>query len=210
MTVIPLFFVYDGAPPVSNSLTRVLVSMFTCAAFVVFRSDSARSCGGLRRDFEFLATLCSSTQAFCVHPAHHGRGFRAGREARSRMVVPSIPRWSAPAAAATSLLIWGRLSRLLTALFLASAAGAILATGILPRWIAWLAFAIATLDVALVPTIYSGTNPSRCSQYQRPLGFRPPAACSRCGCYWSASSYWCVCAARRRRQAADFSRLKSC
>ncbi len=31
---------------------------------------------------------------------------------------------------------------------------------ILPRWTAWLALAIAAFDVALIPTIYSGTNPS--------------------------------------------------
>src|SRR3954465_5680552 len=36
MAVIPLFFVFAGAPPLSNILNRVFVSMFTCAGCIVF------------------------------------------------------------------------------------------------------------------------------------------------------------------------------
>jgi len=157
MTVIPLYFVFDGAPPVSNILTRVLVSMFTCASFIVFLVGFREVLRRARPDFEFLASM-----AF-----YPGFAYFILMMVADSVQVGSVLAHAAPvdptlvgSGGETAMLIWGPLSRLLTALFLTSAAGAILATEILPRWIAWLAFAIAALHVALIPTIYSGTNSS--------------------------------------------------
>jgi hypothetical protein len=157
MTMIPLFFVYDGAPPVSNILTRVLVSMFTCASFVVFLVGFREVLGRARPDFEFLASMAFYAGFAYIILIMVADSVQVGSVlAHGGPVDPTL----VGSGGETSLLIWGPLSRLLTALFLASAAGAILATGILPRWIAWMAFAIAAFDFALIPTIYSGTNPS--------------------------------------------------
>ena len=46
----------------------------------------------------------------------------------------------------------------MAALFIASAGYAILATGALPRWIGWVAFLTAILNLAAVPSIYGGTD----------------------------------------------------
>jgi hypothetical protein len=36
MVVLPLYFVYNGPPPVSNILKRALVNMFVCTALIIF------------------------------------------------------------------------------------------------------------------------------------------------------------------------------
>jgi hypothetical protein len=47
---------------------------------------------------------------------------------------------------------------LLTALFLAAASYAILATRALPRWTGWVGFGIAVLNLAAVPAIFGGND----------------------------------------------------
>ena len=158
MTVIPLFFVYDGAPPVSNVLTRALVSMFTCASFLVFLVGFREILRRERPDHEFLASLAFYSGFAYVILIMVADSVQVGSVlARGGPVDPTLVGSGGEA----SLLIWGPLSRLLTALFLGAGAAAVLATRVLPRWIAWLAFAIAALDVALIPTIYSGSDPTR-------------------------------------------------
>ena len=158
MTVIPLFFVYDGAPPVSNILTRVLVSMFTSASFVVFLVGFREILQRARPDHDFLASLAFHSGLVYIILVMVADSVQVGTVlGRGGPVDPTLVGSGGEA----SLLIWGPLSRLFTALFLGSAAAAVLATKVLRRWIAWLAFAIAALDVALIPTIYSGSDPTR-------------------------------------------------
>jgi hypothetical protein len=158
MTVIPLFFVYDGAPPVSNILTRVLVSMFTCASFVVFLVGFREILRRARPDHEFLASLVFHSGFVYIILVMVADSVQFGTVlGHGGPVDPTLVGSGGEA----SLLIWGPLSRLFTALFLGSGAAAVLATKVLPRWIAWFAFAIAALDVALIPTIYAGADPTR-------------------------------------------------
>jgi hypothetical protein len=59
-----------------------------------------------------------------------------------------------------AFLLWGPLARLLTALFLCSSGAAILVSRVVARWLAWVAFVIAAVHFALIPTIFSGTDPT--------------------------------------------------
>lgn len=157
MTVIPLFFVYDGAPPVSNILTRVLVNMFTCAALIVFLVGFREIIRLARPESGFLVSLAFTAGLTYVILLMVADSVQVGSAlAHGSPVDPTLVGSGGEA----SLLIWGPLARLLTAIFLAASAGAILVSGILPRWTAWLAFAVAAFHLALVPTIFSGTNPS--------------------------------------------------
>jgi hypothetical protein len=158
MTVIPLFFAYEGAPPVSNILTRVLVSMFTCAAFVVFLVGFREVLKRARPDYDFLGSLSFHTGFAYIVLIMVADSVQVGTVlAHGAPVDPTL----VGSGGETSLLIWGPLSRLFTALFLCSSAAAVLVTRVVPRWLAWLAFAISALQVALIPTIYSGTDPTR-------------------------------------------------
>ena len=60
-----------------------------------------------------------------------------------------------------SILIFGPMARLLTALFLITAASAILGTRLLPAWTARMAQAVAVFHLAMVPSLFSGTLPAR-------------------------------------------------
>ena len=57
-----------------------------------------------------------------------------------------------------SVAAFGGVGLIMAALFIASARYAILATGALPRWIGWVAFLTAILNLAAVPSIYGGTD----------------------------------------------------
>ncbi|MFN8574325.1 MAG: hypothetical protein U0132_19900 [Gemmatimonadaceae bacterium] len=158
MAVIPLFFAYDGAPPDSNVLTRVLVSMFTSATLLVFLVGFREILRRARPDHEFLAALTFHAGFAYVLLILVADSVQVGTVlAHTEPVDPTL----VGSGGETSLLIWGPLSRLLTALFLSSAAASILVTRVLARWLAGLAFAISALDVVLIPTIYSGVDPTR-------------------------------------------------
>ena len=141
----------------SNVLTRVLVSMFTCASFVVFLVGLREILRRARPDLEFFASLAYAAGFAYIILVMVADSVQVGSVlARGGPVDPTLVGSGGEA----SILIWGPLSRLFTALFFGAAAAAILSTSILPRWIAWLALAIAAFDLALIPTIYSGTDPS--------------------------------------------------
>lgn len=57
-----------------------------------------------------------------------------------------------------SFVFYGAIGLIMSALLLASAGYAILATGALPRWTGWLAFAAALVNLAAAPSIFWGTD----------------------------------------------------
>lgn len=158
MTVIPLFFVYEGAPPLTNILTRVLVSMFTSASFVVFLVGFREVLKRAAPDYDFLNSLSFHTGFAYIILIMVADSVQVGTAlAHGSPVDPTLVGSGGEA----SLLIWGPLARLLTAIFLGSSGAAIIASRIVPRWLAWLAFAISVFHLGLVPTIFSGTDPTR-------------------------------------------------
>jgi hypothetical protein len=111
MIVLPLYFVYNGPPPVSNILTRTLVNMFVCTALLIFLVGFRQLIREAGPGFEWIATL----------------SFTFG---------------------------------LVFSTFLLTAAMAILGTHVLPKWTARMAQIIAGFHFALIPSIFSGTDPS--------------------------------------------------
>ncbi len=57
-----------------------------------------------------------------------------------------------------SILLVGSVGLIVAALFLASASGASLVSGVLPKWACWAGFAAAILNLLAVPSIYGGTD----------------------------------------------------
>jgi hypothetical protein len=158
MTVIPLFFVYEGAPPVSNILTRVLVSMFTSASYVVFLVGFREVLRRVAPEHEFLSSLSFHAGFAYIVRVMVADSVQVGAAlAHGSPVDPTLIGSGGEA----SLLIWGPLARLLTGMFLCSSGGAIMVSGVVPRWLAWIAFAIAAFHFALIPTLFSGTDPTR-------------------------------------------------
>lgn len=158
MTVIPLFFIYEGPPPVSNILTRVLVSMFTSASFLIFLVGFRELMRRAAPGYELLSSLSFHSGFAYILLIMVADSVQVGAAlSHGTPVDPTL----VGSGGETSLLIWGPLARLLTALFLCSSAAAILASSIVPRWLAWLGFAIAAFHFSLIPTIFSGTDPTQ-------------------------------------------------
>lgn len=157
--VIPLYFVpFRGPPPAWNVLTRILVDMFVLVGFVVFVVGFRHTLLSERPALEWLVTLCLAgglalaILTFVAHATQAGSVLGAqGRVDPTRV----------GSGAEGALLIYGPVARLLTVTFLASAGSAILLAGVLPGWTGWLAYAVGAFHLALVPTIFSGTDPAR-------------------------------------------------
>jgi hypothetical protein len=157
MTVIPLFFVYEGAPPLINILTRSLVSMLTGAAYLVFLVGFRELLRRAAPDHEFLSSLSFHAGFAYVMLIMVANSVEVGAAlARGAPVDTTLVGSGGEAA----FLLWGPLARLLTALFLCSSGAAILVSRVVARWLAWVAFVIAAVHFALIPTIFSGTDPT--------------------------------------------------
>jgi len=156
---IPLYFVpFDGPPPAWNVLTRVLVDMFVLVGFVVFLAGFRHIVLSGRPAYEWLGTLCLALGLALVVLTFAAHSIQAGSVLGAQGRVDPTRVGSG---AEGALPIYGPMARLLTAAFLASAGSAVLLTGALPGWAGWLAYAVGAFHLALVPTIFSGTDPAR-------------------------------------------------
>lgn len=157
MVVLPLYFVYDGPPPVSNILTRILLNMLACTGLIAFMVGFRQLIIEARPDYDWIGTLCFTAGLVFLTLTFVADSIQVGSViGTSGGIDPT----TIGSGGEGSLLIYGPIARLLTALLLITAGAAILGTHILPKWTAWMAQAVAVFHLALVPSIFSGTEPS--------------------------------------------------
>lgn len=156
MASIPLYFVYDGPPPVSNVLARSLVDLVACTALVAFLVGLRQLLRDARPAAEWLANLCLVSGTLYVAVTLVAVSIQVGAVLGTD---GSLDPTTLGGHGEGSLLIFGPMARILTALCLTAAAAAILETGLLPRWTARMAQGVALFHMALVPTLFSGTLP---------------------------------------------------
>ncbi|WP_259070903.1 hypothetical protein HDF24_22870 [Mucilaginibacter sp. X4EP1] len=157
MVVLPLYFVYSGPPPVSNILTRVLINMFVCTALIIFLVGFRYLIREARPDFEFIATLSFTFGLVFAIITFVSDAIQVGSVlGKSGGIDPT----TVGSGAESAILLFGPIGRLLTSMFLFTAASAILGTHLLPKWTARMAQIIAVFHFALIPSIFSGTNPA--------------------------------------------------
>lgn len=177
---VPLYFLYAGAPPASDVLTRILLSLFACAFLLVFLS-------GLRQLLrqasapadEWLVTLCSASALLYVCVTLVAHALQAGVVFGANG-TPVDPTTEGPLADAATLL-YGSVGRLLTALFLAAAGHLILRTGVLPRWAGTSAYVIAAVNIVFVPSLFFGTDPA---VFHSAVGWGTTATVAALQMYW--------------------------
>lgn len=157
MVVLPLYFVYNGPPPVSNILTRALINMFVCTALIIFLVGFRQMIREARPDYEWIATLCFTFGLVFSIITFVSDAIQVGSVlGKSGGIDPT----TVGSGAEGAILLFGPIGRLLTSMFLFTSAIAILGTNILPKWTARMAQVIAVFHFALIPTIFSGTNPA--------------------------------------------------
>ncbi|MEU9083808.1 hypothetical protein [Streptomyces sp. NPDC048357] len=149
---VPLYFIHDGAPPDSNVLTRVLLSLVVLVLLLGFvtgvrelvrQTDPA--CGWVA-DLAHGAALAYIAVTFVAHSLQAGEVIAADEP-----LDPTIT-------AEGSYLLYGSIGRILTAVFLVAAGYAAVRSGLLSRWAARSAYVIALINLAFVPSLYFGND----------------------------------------------------
>jgi hypothetical protein len=156
---IPLYFTHDGPPPASNVLTRDLIGLLTCAGMLVFVAGLSHLAGRRSPAAGFASLLACGSGFIFVGVVFVTLSLEAGvvLGAPDGSVDPTI---DGPLAHA-NMLAHGPIKRLLTALYLFAAGHAAQRTRLLPAWLHRAGQVIALINLAFVPSLYFGTDPTK-------------------------------------------------
>jgi hypothetical protein len=156
---VPLYFVYAGAPPVWNVLTRNLIGLFSCAGLLVFFAGFSHLARRAAPAAEFPAQLMAGAAYIFIALSFVATSLETGVVfgAPGSGLDPTI---DGPLAHA-NMLTHGPIKRLLTAIFLIAGGVAAFKARLLPAWTRWLGYLIALANLAFVPSLYFGTDPTK-------------------------------------------------
>ena len=154
---IPLYFVHDGAPPADNVFTRCLLTLFTAAFMLVFFTGFTHLLRTQSAEPGWVSALFSGASLLYVGFVLLGTAHEAGVAFNEPGTAdPTIDGVLADA----NILVHGSIKRILTAVMLAAAGFAVLRTDMVARWLGFMAWVIAAANLAFVPSIYFGKDPT--------------------------------------------------
>ncbi|TCJ99302.1 hypothetical protein [Nocardia alba] len=149
---LPLYFVYSGAPPDANVLTRCLLGMIGLTLFVVFMSGLAAVVRHRDPERAWFGSLAAAAGTAWLTVTFVSTGLEVG-------AVIAAPEPIDPTITVTgTYILYGTVSRLLEGLFLV--AFAIAVTRWLPRWCGVTGGALAAVNFAFVPSLFFGNTPA--------------------------------------------------
>ncbi len=155
---VPLYFMYGGAPPAWNVLTRDLITLLTCGGLLVFVAGFSHLAGRLSPAAGFPSLVAAGAGFIFIAISLVTVSLEAGVVfgAPDGSLDPTI---DGPLAHA-NMLAHGPIKRLLTAIYLFAAGYAALRAGLLPASLRWAGYLIALINLAFVPSLYFGTDPT--------------------------------------------------
>jgi hypothetical protein len=177
-----LYFMYSGAPPTWNVLTRNLLNMLTVGAIIVFLAGLRALIRRADAAYDWLASLVFG--AGMVYAAINL--VKISLEGGVVLGAPDgalDPTTDGPLAHA-NILMHGPIDRLVTALLLTAAGHAILRTRALPRWAARSAYALAAVNLVFVPSLYFGID---AAHFYSALRWGNTALTAGLFLYWAAA-----------------------
>ena len=193
----PLYFMYSGAPPTWNVLTRNLLNLIGVGAIIVFLAGLRALIRQADSAYEWVASLVFGTgmvwAAINLVKISLETGVVLG--APDGTLDPTT---DGPLAHA-NILLHGSVDRLITAVVLTAAGYAILRTRALPRWAARSAYVLAVVNLAFVPSLYFGIDPAR---FYSALGWGNTALTAGLFLYWAAAVGIAAMIPARRGNAA--------
>jgi hypothetical protein len=166
---LPLWILPGPGPPINDAvahsqyladirvivLTRVLLDMGMYVCLMVFFAGFRHLIQRTRSEYEWVATLVFGAGLvwWAVSLVADSLEGAAALDSLGGTADPSAVR----ALVMGTLLIYnGSIAFAVTALFMASAGYAILATGALPKWTGWVACASTILCLVAIPSMYAG------------------------------------------------------
>ncbi len=153
--MVPLYFVYSGPPPSSNVLTRNLFTVATFTLFIVFAV-------GLRRLLGSAAALAGDIALFAATTYAAMTLVAASLETGVALQYPDgskDPTIDGPLANGMALL-HGPIARFLVASLFIALVVAMRRSDVLPRWVATGSLLLSVLNLAFVPSLYFGMDPT--------------------------------------------------
>ena len=144
----------DGAS--TATLSVILLDTFLMAFLIVFLAGFRQLVILTRQDVEWIANLAYGAGLVFVALTLVGDAMEAGSALDSIGAVsdPSVVR----ALIEGHVQMFGSMGCVLTALVAAASGHVIFLSGALPRWTGVLAYVVAVLNAAAVPTMFAGTN----------------------------------------------------
>lgn len=153
LTQLPLYFIYPGAPPQWDILTRVLVSIIGSAILIVFLVGYRLVLRQESLEMEWASTIALVSGLMWLTFSSVAQSMEAGTAIVSKSPIdPTVDGVLAPG----QFLMFGSIGRLMTTLFLSASGFAILRGRLTPAWLGWLAWIIAAANLAFVPAMFFG------------------------------------------------------
>jgi len=165
----PLYVMMGTPPPLEDAakftdyvtrsnvigITTKLVDTLYVAGFIVFIAGLRRLIRQARSDYEWASALVFGAGLVGAAVTLVGDTLAGGAALDTfNKPDPAVVR----ALTEASLLAFGAIGFIMTALFLAAVSYVILVTRALPRWTGWVGCVVAVLNVAAAPTIYGGND----------------------------------------------------
>ncbi|WP_329222736.1 hypothetical protein OG352_36315 [Streptomyces sp. NBC_01485] len=151
---VPLYFVYAGPPPDANVLARLLIGIVALASLVVFVTAFQELVGRVSPDHAWVGSIATATGMVYATVTLVSMGLEAGAViAVDHPIDPTID-------VSGTYILYGSISRLMLALFLTALGYAVSRTRLLPRWTGRSAYVLAGINLAFVPSLFFGNDPS--------------------------------------------------
>jgi hypothetical protein len=152
---LPLYFMYPGAPPQWNVLTRILISIVGTSILIVFLCGFRMVIRASNANLEWPATVVLASGLMWLTFSSVGQSMEAGTAIVSK--VPIDPTIDGPLAPG-QFLLFGSIGRAMTTLFLCASGVAILRGRIMPIWLGRAALALALINLAFLPAMFFGPD----------------------------------------------------
>ena len=171
LVALPLYFV--GPQPMarledtvqfSDSVSRASTFILTratladpliMACLLVFLAGFRRLIRQARPDYEWVSALVFGAGLVVITLELAGDALEGGAALDTSVKAdPTVVRGLMEG----SFVFYGAIGLIMSALLLASAGYATLATGVLPRWTGWVAYAAALVSLVAAPSIFGGTD----------------------------------------------------
>ncbi|OQR59840.1 hypothetical protein B6E66_32960 [Streptomyces maremycinicus] len=190
---VPLYFVYDGPPPDGNVLSRLLIGIVAPASLVVFVTAFRELVGRVSPAHTWAGSLAFATGLVYATVTLVSMGLEAGAViAADRPIDPTID-------VSGTYILYGSISKLMLALFLTALGRAVTGARLLPRWTGRSAYVLAAINLAFVPSLFFGNDPSF---FYAANGWGTTALLGAVLSYWLLAVGVCACRGAARAPAA--------
>ncbi len=151
---VPLYFVYSGAPPDSNVLSRLLVGILALGCLLLFVTGFRELIKCVSPQHEWMGTLGFAAGLGYILVTLVSSGLEAGAViATDHPIDPTIT-------VAGTYILYGSIGRMLLGIFLIAVGYTVTRTRALPRWIGRSAYVLALVNIAFIPSLFFGNRPA--------------------------------------------------